>query len=67
MRTTLNIKDDLIEESMKLAGVSNKTKVIEMALSDFVRKMKRRKIKGSCGKLKLKVNILELRKEELNE
>ena len=67
MRTTLNIKDDLIIESMKLAGISNKTKVIEMALSDFVRKLKRAKIKESCGKLKLDVDILKLRKEELNE
>lgn len=67
MRTTLNIKDDLITESMKLAGISNKTKVIEMALSDFVRKLKRAKIKESCGKLKLDVDILKLRKEELNE
>ncbi len=52
---------------MKLAGISNKTKVIEMALSDFVRKLKRAKIKESCGKLKLDVDILKLRKEELNE
>jgi len=67
MRTTLNISDDLIAESTKLSGISNKTKVIELALSDFVRKLKRKKIKESCGKLNLKVDILKLRKKELDE
>jgi Arc/MetJ family transcription regulator len=67
MRTTLNIKDNLITESMKLAGIANKTKVVEMALTDFVRKMKREKIKKSCGKLKLDMDVLKLREEELNE
>ncbi len=67
MRTTLNINDDLISESLKLSGIANKTKIIELALSDFVRKLKREKIKESCGKLDLKVDILKLREKELNE
>jgi len=67
MRTTLNIDDALIAESIKLSGVSNKTKVIELALLDFVRKLKREKIKESCGKLNLKVDIIKLRKRELDE
>jgi|GEM_PF-1325881 len=67
MRTTLNINNDLIDESIKLSGMSNKTKVIELALLDFVRKLKREKIKESCGKLNLKVDILKLRKKELDE
>lgn len=67
MRTTLNIDAALIAESIKLSGVSNKTKVIELALLDFVRKLKREKIKESCGKLNLKVDIIKLRKRELDE
>jgi len=67
MRTTLNLNDDLITESMELSGITNKTKVIELALHDFVRKMKREKIKQSYGKLKLEVDIMKLRKEELHE
>lgn len=67
MRTTLNLNDDLITESMELSGITNKTKVIELALSDLVRKLKREKIKESCGKLKLEVDIMKLRKEELYE
>ena len=67
MRTTLNIDDVLIAESIKLSGVSNKTRVIELALLDFVRKLKREKIKESCGKLNLKVDIIKLRKRELDE
>jgi Arc/MetJ family transcription regulator len=67
MRTTLNLNEDLITESMELSGISNKTKVIELALHDFVRKMKRKKIKQSCGKLKLDVDIMKLREKELHE
>jgi len=67
MRTTLNINNDLIKESMKLSGISNKTKIIELALVDFVRKFKRGRIKESCGKLKLKVDIVKLREKELDE
>ena len=65
MKTTLNINNDLIKESMKLSGISNKTKIIELALVGFVRKFKREKIKESCGKLKLKVDIVKLREKEL--
>ena len=67
MRVMLNISDNLITESMRLSGISNKTKAIEMALSDFVRKLKREKLKGACGKLNLKVDIVKLRKKELDE
>ena len=67
MRTTLNIDEELIAESLKLSGMSNKTKVIELALSDFVRKLKREKIKESCGKFNLNVDILKLRESELDE
>ena len=67
MRTTLNIDKELIAESLKLSGMSNKTKVIELALSDFVRKLKREKIKESCGKLNLNVDIIKLRERELDE
>jgi Arc/MetJ family transcription regulator len=67
MKTTLNINDDLITESMRLSGMTNKTKIIERALLDFVRKLKREKIKESCGKLDLKVDIMKLREKELDE
>jgi len=67
MRTTLNINNDLIKESMKLSGLSNKTKIIELALVDFVRKFKRGRIKESCRKLKLKMDIIKLREKELDE
>jgi len=67
MRTTLNISDHLMMELVKLSGISNKTKAIELALSDFVRKLKRENIKNSCGKLRLNVDIAKLRESELHE
>jgi hypothetical protein len=67
MRTTLNLSDNLINESISLSGIPNKTKVIELALTDFVRKLKRENIKNSCGKLNINVDIINLRKKELYE
>jgi hypothetical protein len=67
MRTTLDLSENLIIELTRLSGIFNKTKAIELAISDFVRKLKREKIKNSCGKLNLKGDILKLRESELNE
>lgn len=67
MRTTLILSDKLLNELIQLSGTKNKTKAIEMAISNFIRKLKREKIKQSCGKFSLKVDIQKLRKSELNE
>lgn len=67
MRTTLNISDRLIIELIKLSGITNKTKAIELAISNFIKKLKREKIKGFCGKLHLDIDIMKLRKGELDE
>lgn len=40
MRATLNIPDDLIEEVQRLSGQKSKTKAIEMALSEYIRRKK---------------------------
>ncbi|MFC1849320.1 type II toxin-antitoxin system VapB family antitoxin [candidate division CSSED10-310 bacterium] len=67
MRTTLNIADGLLEELMVLSGISNKTKVIEMALNDCIRKLKRQKIKASFGQIQFDLDIQEFREQEKNE
>ena len=67
MRTTLNISDELLGEVMKLSGVSSKTRVIEMALKEYMRKLKREEIKGAYGNLDLDVDIMMVRAGEKDE
>ncbi len=67
MRTTLVISDTLMTELTMLSGASNKTKAIELAISDYIRKLKREKIKKSLGTINLKIDIKKLRDKELYE
>jgi len=67
MRTTLDLSEKLVSELLELTGTSNKTKVIELAIEEYVRKLKRENIKKACGKLKLHVDILKLREIEKHE
>ncbi|VAX34940.1 hypothetical protein MNBD_UNCLBAC01-681 [hydrothermal vent metagenome] len=64
MRTTLNISDVLMVDLMKLVDVSSKTKAIELAIKEFIRKLKREKLKKACGQLDLNVDIMKLREKE---
>ncbi|BER91410.1 MAG: hypothetical protein PWP60_1194 [Candidatus Atribacteria bacterium] len=45
MRTNIVIKDELLEEAMKLAGVKTKKEVVNMALEEFVKNRKRKNLK----------------------
>lgn len=67
MRTTLNLSDRLIIELIKLSGITNKTKAIEIAILNFIKKLKREKIKNLCGKIDFDIDVLKLRKGELSE
>jgi len=67
MRTTLNISDVLMEDLMRLADVSSKTKAIELAIQEFIRKLKRERLKKGCGHIDLNVDIMKLREGELSE
>ncbi len=67
MRTTLNIADGLIEELMALTESTSKTQVIEMALLEYIRKLKRENIKRSFGRFQLDIDVENLRNLELHE
>ena len=41
MRTTLFIKEDLLEEVKALSGVKTKRKAVERALEEFIRRRKK--------------------------
>ncbi len=44
MRTTLNIKDELIEKAMQLANIKNKTKIIHLALKSLIAEYSRERL-----------------------
>ena len=49
MRTTLNLKDDLIEEAMRLTKIQEKTSLIHVALEELIAKHSRARLKALGG------------------
>jgi Arc/MetJ family transcription regulator len=67
MRTTLNLKDDIIIEVTRLTGTSNKSQAVNKVLEAFVREKRMQKLLDLKGKLHLDDNWKALREMELNE
>lgn len=68
MRTTLNIKEDLLKEAKNLSGAKTKKETVEMALEEFVRKKKMEKLIELDGKIELSFTLskfLERRKRDV--
>jgi len=61
MRTTLDLPELLINEAMAVAHVKTKTKVITIALEEFIRKRNINKIKAYKGKIDLQVDLGHIR------
>ncbi len=62
MRTTLNLPIELINEALEVSHCKTKTMVILMALQNLIRQAKIKKLKEFRGKVKLPINLNELRK-----
>jgi len=60
MRTTLAVRDELIEEVKALAGVKTKKDAVEKALEEFIRRRKAKKLLELEGKVELSVTLEEL-------
>ena len=67
MRTTLNIKDDIIKQVIELTGAKNKSQAVNQVLEAFVRDKQTQKLLKLKGKLHLEDNWKQLREMELNE
>jgi Arc/MetJ family transcription regulator len=67
MRTTLDIKSDVLEEVIKITGAKNKSKAVKQALEQFVRERQVRKLLSLKGKLHLEETWKKLREMELDE
>ena len=67
MRTTINIKSNILEEVMHLTAAKNKSPAINEALETYVREKRMQKLLDLKGKLSLEENWKALREMELDE
>jgi Arc/MetJ family transcription regulator len=59
MRTTLAIKEELLEEVKALSGVKTKKEAVERALEEFIRRRKAKKLLDLEGKIDLSFTLEE--------
>lgn len=62
MRTTLSINEELLNEAKKVSGKKTKRETIELALEQFVRKKKAKKLIELEGKIELSYTLADLLK-----
>ncbi len=61
-RTNVELDEKLVKEAMKLTGIETKKQLINYALSELVRKIKRKGILELEGKVKWEGNLDDMRK-----
>ena len=67
MRTTLDLREDLVKDVMRIRKWRSKTEAVETALEKFVQDEKLKGLLALRGKLKLRKNWKKLREMELRE
>mgnify|MGYP001443828527 CR=1 FL=1 len=67
MRTTLNVDDAVLDEVVKLTGEKNKSKAVNRALEEYLRRRRIAELKEMAGKIDLVDNLKELEELELKE
>ena len=55
MRTTLAINEKLLDEAKALSGARSKKEAVEIALGEFIRRSKARKLLDLEGKVEYKI------------
>ena len=60
MRTTLVIREELLDEVKALSGVKTKKEAVEKALEEFVNRRKAKKLIDLEGKIELSIDLDEL-------
>lgn len=55
----MSIKEDLLEEAKRLSGAKTKKEAVEMALEEFVKKKKSKKLIELAGKIELSYTLDE--------
>jgi Arc/MetJ family transcription regulator len=60
MRTTLAINEKLLDEAKTLSGAKTKKEAVEIALYEFIRRKKAKKLLDLEGKVELSFTLKEL-------
>ena len=61
MRTTLDLPEELLNEAMYVSNIKTKTKVITVALKEFIRKSVISDLKHFKGKVDLDIDLNQIR------
>ncbi|HFQ13707.1 MAG TPA: type II toxin-antitoxin system VapB family antitoxin [Gammaproteobacteria bacterium] len=64
MRTNIVIDDDLMNDAMKLTGITTKREAVELGLKTLIRLKKQESIKKFRGKLKWEGDLDDMRKNK---
>ena len=67
MRTTLNLKNDLLNKVLELTGAKNRSQAINDVLEYFIKEKQMNNLLNLKGKLHLDENLKNLREMELDE
>jgi Arc/MetJ family transcription regulator len=63
MRTTLAINEELLNEAKELSGARTKKEAVEVALEEFIRRRKAKKLLELEGKIELSFTLDEFLKD----
>jgi Arc/MetJ family transcription regulator len=67
MRTTINIKDEVIKQVVEYTGAKNMSQAVNEVLEMFVREKRKQKLFGLKGNLNLEDNWQKLCEMEIDE
>lgn len=67
MRTTLNLKNNLINKVLELTGAKNRSQAVNDVLEYFIKERQINNLLNLKGKLHLDENLKDLREMELDE
>lgn len=67
MRTTINIKDEVIKQVIEYTGAKNMSQAVNEVLETFIREKRKQKLFDLKGKLQLEDNWQKLREMEIDE
>lgn len=62
LRTNIELDEELVSEAMKLTQMKTKKELVNYALKELVRKVKRKNLLRLEGKVKWEGNLYEMRK-----
>ena len=67
MRTTINIKDDLMEALLASTKAKTKTKAVELSIREYIEKKSIEKLISLSGKINIDSDWQKEEEDELNE